>query len=142
MRIVALRGMGNRHASRDFTRVLAVLTAGLVLMIGMLGHALTTAPTASALTEDEALYISLLTADGIGPTPGHTWNDLIFAGHAIAYDLRNGVNPVDEATTIWLASPNLTRDGAIAVVAAAVVAFAPELVPVYTGESPPEDMVA
>ena len=50
------------------TRVLALVVAAAVLMCGLLGQAVMTAPAAQALTEDEQIYISLLVSEGIGPT--------------------------------------------------------------------------
>ncbi|MGV0793308.1 DUF732 domain-containing protein [Mycolicibacterium sp. XJ1819] len=121
-------------------RALASLAAGFLLMLGMLGHALT-APTASAQTDAESLYISLLAQDGIGPAPGYSYGDLTRTGHHIAYDLRSGVDPAQVAYRVWLANPTLTRVMAARVVAAAMVAFVPEMVPIYTGDQPVADMV-
>jgi|GEM_PF-3978309 len=119
-------------------RVLAIL----VLLAGLIGQALATPAQADALTEDEAVYIRLLVSDGIEPAPGYSWNDLILVGHTIAHDLRNGASPAEVAFTVWRYNPGLTQEAAVSVVAAAVVAFAPELVPIYTGEDPPlVDMV-
>ncbi|MGE2833902.1 DUF732 domain-containing protein [Mycobacterium sp. SMC-4] len=129
--------------ARAPTRVLALVTAAAMLILGLLGHALLSAPTAEALTRDEQVFISLLLEDGIGPTAGTTYEDLAFTGHVIAWDLRRGVSFGDAAYALWLDNPGLTRDEAIKVVAAALVVFAPELVPIYTGETgPPADMVA
>lgn len=129
-----------RHASAP-TRVLTVLAAAFVLMIGMFGHALTAAPAASAQTDAESLYVSLLAADGIVPAPGYTYDDLIRTGYTIANDLQSGVDPAEVAHRVWLANPGLTRLMAARVVAAAMVAFAPELVPDYTGDAPARHMV-
>lgn len=136
MNTIARFDAAKRRPTRGPTRMLAILAAGLVLMLGLFGQALTTAPSASAITQDEAAYISLLADEGIGPAPGYTWNDLVFSGHAIAYALRSGVHPVDMARTVYLESPYLTKDEAITVVATAIVVFAPELVPIYTGDPP------
>jgi hypothetical protein len=124
------------------TRLLSLITAAVVLVAGVLGGALLAAPTASALTQDEALYVTLLTDEGIGPRPGYSWNDLILLGHAIAYDLRSGADLGVVTYRLWENAPYLDMDGASSVVAASVVAFAPELVPIYIDESPPGDMVA
>jgi hypothetical protein len=124
------------------TRLLSLITAAVVLVAGVWGAALLAAPTASALTQDEALYVTLLTDEGIGPRPGYSWNDLFFLGHAIAYDLRSGADLGVVTYRLWENAPYLDMDGASSVVAASVVAFAPELVPIYIDESPPGDMVA
>lgn len=139
MNTIACLGPIRHSPARAPTRMPAMLAAGLALMIGLLGQSLTTAPTAAALTQDEALYISLLADDGITPAPGYTYNDFIFTGHQIAYDLRKGINPGAVAYVVWVDNPSLTKDGAASVVAAAMVAFAPELVPVYLDQSPPGD---
>ena len=118
--------------TRAPTRLLATVTAAAVLVIGMLGQGLLGATTAAAFTRDEQLYISLLADEGIGPTAAASYADIVFIGHAIAYDLRNGVHPADAAYTVWLHNPFLNREGAAIVVAAAMVAFAPELLPVYS----------
>lgn len=140
MNVAATQVKANQRRARGPTRTLTTMLAGLALLMAITGQALAVAPTAAAMTQDEAFYVSVLVDEGIGPQPGYTWNDLIFTGHAIAYDLRNGVHPADEAYAIWLANPYLTKDGAITVVAAAAVAFAPELVPIYTGDLPRADM--
>ena len=124
------------------TRILSLLTAAVVVVAAMVGQSFVLAPTASALTHDETVFITLLADEGIGPTANGSYADLVFIGHAIAYDVRNGVHPADEAYTLWLNSPYLTKDAAIKVVASAIVVFAPEMVPIYTDEGPPGDMVA
>ncbi|WP_197416032.1 DUF732 domain-containing protein [Mycobacterium sp. GA-1199] len=136
MNTIARFDAARRRPTRGPTRMLAILAAGLVLMLGLFGQALTTAPSASAITQDEALFISLLTEDGIGPRPGYSWNDLIFVGHAIAYDLRSGADLGAVTYELWSDAPYLDMEGAAKVVAASVVAFAPELVPIYTGDPP------
>lgn len=128
--------------ARAPTQALVLLTAVTMVLLGLLGHALMTAPTAAAYTAEEQMYISLLADEGIGPVGNGTYDDMVFIGHVIAYDLRRGVHPVDEAYTLWRNNPYLTKDAAITVVATALVVFAPELVPIYTDETagPPDGM--
>lgn len=130
-------------AARAPTRMLALLTAAAVLALGLLSQSVLNAPAAGALTREEQTFVTLLSQDGIGPTAGTSYEDIVFIGHAIAWELRRGAHPADVAYAVWLDNPSLTQDAAIKVVAAAMVVFAPELVPIYTGDAgPPPDMVA
>jgi hypothetical protein len=139
MKTLADRG-DQRRQVRGHTRLLSLLAAGLVVVLSMFGPALMTAPTASALTGDEARYVSMLAEKGIGPVT--TYEALAYGGHTIAYDLRRGVNPVDEADKIWKLNGSLSLDQAIWEVARATVVFAPELAPLYRDTSPTLDMAA
>lgn len=113
-------------------RPLSLWIAGLVLVLAMLGHLLMSAPEASAipctLSDDETTFVALLAQKNIGPAVGSTYCDLAYGGHAVAYDVRHGVPPTTEAITVYK-NTNLSMDQAIWYVAAAVVVFAPEMVP-------------
>ena len=118
---------------RSPSRMLSLCAAGLVLVVAMLGHAVLAAPDASAvpgLTPDENSYVSCLAERDIGPAfaVGDTYYDLAEGGHRIAYDIRRGVDPVDEAYAIYKAT-NLSLNQSVWEVACAVAAFAPEMIP-------------
>ncbi|MGO9356040.1 MAG: hypothetical protein ACLP3C_36395 [Mycobacterium sp.] len=118
-------------AARSPDRVLSLLAAGLLLVVAMLGHALLVAPETSAtcsLSAEDAAFVALLSEKAIVPSPGSTGCDLALGGHIAAYDIRHGVSPTAEVQVVYNKT-NLTWDQSEWYVAAAVVVFAPEMVP-------------
>ena len=116
---------------RSARRVPKLWVAGLLLVVAMLNPVLLTAPNASAscsLTSDEAAFVDLLAEKNIGPAPGSSYCDLASSGHIIVNDVRRGVPPTTEASSVYHGS-NLTWEQAAWYVAASIVVFAPELVP-------------
>lgn len=119
------------RTAHDPTRVLSMWAASFVLAVMMLGNVLLTGAKVSAqcsLSPDETVFVALLAQKNIGPVPGSTFCDLAFAGHVVAYDVRNGVSPDAEAAQVYMQT-DLSMDQATWFVAAAVVVFAPEMVP-------------
>lgn len=123
------------NAKRELTAVLSMLAAGLMLVLAMAGHALFTAPEATAtpaLTDQDVTYVQMLEQAGIRPGPGHTEYDLALTGRNIANDVRHGVAPLTVANQLY-AGNGVTWYQAKFVVAAALAVYAPDLVPPSEG---------
>ncbi len=105
----------------------------------MMGHALLAAPDAAAtpaLTNDDIAYIQLLEQANIGPATGYSYYDLALGGRLIANDVRRGVPPLTLANQVYYKS-DLNWYQTKYEVAAAVVAYAPELLPPSIGAPAP-----
>ncbi|GAB3035660.1 DUF732 domain-containing protein [Mycobacterium bourgelatii] len=119
--------------SRD--RFFRLWAASLVLMLAMTSLALASPRPASAdcLTGQDHLYIGLLAQRNIGPRAGYNECDLALHGRQIASVVRTSANPAAAAASIArdiYYGTDLTVDQAAWQVAAAISAYAPEMIPI------------
>lgn len=123
------------NAKRELTAMLSIL----MLVLAMAGHALFTAPDATAtpaLTDQDVTFVQMLDQAGIHPGPGLTEYDLALTGRNIANEVRHGVAPLTIANQLY-AGNGVTWYQAKFVVAAALAVYAPDLIPPSEGTPEP-----
>ncbi|CAM3232429.1 hypothetical protein BST27_24810 [Mycobacterium intermedium] len=132
------------NSPKRFFRLWAAI---VVLMLAVMSFALASPPPASAdcLTSQDHFYIALLAQRNIGPKPGYTECDLALHGRQTASVVRQAANP--RAAAAYLAldiyyNTDLTADQAAWQVAAAVSAYAPEMIPIIRRTPVEEPSVA
>ncbi|OBB64376.1 hypothetical protein A6B34_23785 [Mycolicibacterium monacense] len=133
MKTTELIVVANNPNTRSPTRMLSLLAVGLVMVLSVLGHALMSAPEASAVpafSDEDRQYIELLADAGIDAR--RTYYDVALEGRQVANDVRWGASPLAIANDYYYGS-DLTWYQAKYLVTAAIVVYAPEMLPPSVG---------